>query len=86
MYVTQILYTELFALGLSVLCYVLITRFMFYYSSYVCFNCFVRFVLYFVCSVFLYCFVYFLLMYKFLSICVQVCGPQPPGGNSTVVK
>jgi hypothetical protein len=73
---------ELFALGLFVLCYVLITCFRFYFSSYVCLNCFVCFVPYFCVLCFCIFRVFSPYVYsRFFSICVQMYGPLPPGGN-----
>jgi hypothetical protein len=78
---------ELLALYVFVLCYVLVTRFMFLLFVLYLFYCFVCFALYFVCSVFLYCFVYCfsLCIMLFLLICVHVYGPLSPGGNPIAV-
>jgi hypothetical protein len=87
-YLTHVSHIELFALGLFVLCYVLIIHFMFYYSSYVSSNCFVCFSLYFVCSVFLYSFVFFfsLCIELFLFYLCIAYGPLPPGENPIAVN
>jgi hypothetical protein len=86
-YLTHILYTELFPLCLLVLCYVLMTRFMFHYPSYVCLNflyvllsfcVFCVFVLFCVFSPYVYSY--------FFSVCVQMYGLLPPGGNPIAVN
>jgi hypothetical protein len=75
-YLSHVLYTELFALGIFVLCYVLFRRFMFYYSpslfEFFCMFCSLFCVF---CVFVLFC-VLFLLMYIVPLLFMYKCADQ----------